>query len=128
MSDLYPKAICFRVAENEFDFQYYVATFVGSNRCKSSNRSSPHPGSSPGQALFPPPRRGGGVKRGFERLEHFERFQRNAEDSAKKKRRVLSRRSFWTDEITRCNYLWTKIFSPFSVSHFGNVCNTSAVF
>ena len=35
-----------------------VAKFIGSSRSKSSNRSSPHPGSSPGQALFPPPARG----------------------------------------------------------------------
>jgi hypothetical protein len=43
-------------------------SFIRSN---SSNRSSP------GQALFPPPRRGGGLRRGIERLERFERFERN---------------------------------------------------
>jgi hypothetical protein len=37
--------------------------FVRSSRSKRSIRSSPH--------LFPPPRRGGGSRRGIERLEHW---------------------------------------------------------
>src|SRR5918996_770012 len=44
-------------------------------RSNSSNRSGPHPGSSPGQALFPPPRRGGRLRKGIERLEQLERFE-----------------------------------------------------